>query len=280
MAHSLSSLMGRSLVLLGAAAFALSGASAQSSTSLNTASASESSSSSTQLMAFDGLGSGLALPAAPAPAAGGAAGGQENGNGNWHHDPMHNLTFEAGGGFNAPVGNDTPYIDWGGNFTVGAGLRFSNRISALLEYQYIDDKLPGPFLYAEGVYAGNSHINSITVSPVIDLFPKRSNGVYLVGGYGYYHKSTNFQDYEEVESFYGVYDEPVTVASVTSNQMGGNLGFGLYHRFGGFLGEGHTQLFAEARYTYIHTPQICQSCTTTPGFGTTELIPVTMGFRF
>ena len=218
-------------------------------------------------------------PAAPASAASGAGqyGGQ--GAGAAKTNFLHNWTFEAGGGFNAPIGNDIPFITWGGNVNLGAGFRFSNRLSALLEYQFIDDKLPGAMLAAYGVSAGNAHINSITGSPVIDLFPKKSTGVYLVGGFGYYHKSTNLQDYEEVESFYGVYEEPVTVASVTSNQWGANAGLGIYHKLGGNLYGGdstHTELFGEARYTFLHTPPPSAS----NGFGTTELIPVTLGLRF
>ena len=232
----------------------------------------------------------LALLDAPAPAASASAGGQYGNGGGYggggKHAFLHNWTFEAGGGFNGPVGNDavniggasTPVITWGGNFTVGAGLRLSKWVSALVEYQFIGDKLPGVFISDEGSEAGNSHINSITGSPVIDLFPKKPNGVYLVGGWGYYHKSTNFQDYEEEESIYGIYEVPVTVASVTSNQWGGNAGLGIYHRVGSMYGDSdsHTEIFAEARYTYIHTPSASQ----TNGLGTTELIPVTLGVRF
>src|ERR1700677_586453 len=69
------------------------------------------------------------------PSSDGAAAGQygQGGGGGGHHGLFHGLTFEAGGGFNGPVGNDTPYITWGGNFTVGAGFRFSKVVSALLE---------------------------------------------------------------------------------------------------------------------------------------------------
>jgi len=225
-----------------------------------------------------------ALPYASALESAASSAGQygQGGGGGAHRGLFHNFTFEAGGGFNAPVGNDIPFITWGGNFTLGAGFRFSKAISALLEYQLMDDKLPGPMLSAYGVQAGNSHINSITGSPVIDLTPKWSNGIYLVGGWGYYHKSTNLQDYEEEESYYGVYDVPVTVASITSNQWGGNAGLGIYHRFGGMYGDGKSQLFAEARYTFIHTPPPASSTNSlgTNGFGTTELIPVALGIRF
>jgi len=238
-----------------------------------------------------------AVPSAPTPA-------RQDNSGNYSgwkgSDLTHRLTFELGAGFNGPIGNDTnqsgvvfqsngapepvPVITWGGNFTLGAGVRFSDRISTLLEYQFMDDKLPGVLIAAvnnatgdvDDISAGNTHINSITGSPVIDLFPKKSNGVYLVGGFGWYHKSTNFQAPEAEISYYGEFYENVTVTSFTSNQWGGNGGFGLYHRIGGMYGESHTQIFAEARYTFIHTPPPSQS----NGLGTTEVIPVTVGVRF
>jgi hypothetical protein len=234
----------------------------------------------------------FALPDSPEPggsAADGSGAGQYGNGGGYgggeKHGLLHHWAFEAGGGFNAPMGNDTPYITWGGNFTVGGGLRFSPRLSALLEYQFMGNKLPGALIAAVnngcsdcGVTGGNAHINSITGSPVYDLTPKWSNGVYVVGGWGYYHKSTNFQSPEEAFSpYYGYYYENVTVASFTSNQWGGNAGVGIYHRLGSMYGsDSHTQIFAEARYTFLHTPPITQD----NGLGTTELIPVTLGLRF
>lgn len=214
------------------------------------------------------------------PAASASAGGQYGNGGGYggKHAFLHSWTFEAGGGFNAPVGNDTPYITWGGNFTLGAGLRFSKMFSTLLEYQFMDNKLPGAFISAVGTQSGDAHFNSITGSPVIDLTPKRSNGVYLVGGFGYYHKSTNFSDYECCD-LYG-YEVPENVLTITSNQWGGNAGLGIYHRLGGNLygpdSSGTSEIFAEARYLYVHTPPISQN----NGLGTTELIPVTLGVRF
>jgi hypothetical protein len=159
----------------------------------------------------------FALPSAPNPAsAAGGAGQYGNGGGyggGEKHKLLHNWTFEAGGGFNAPLGNDTPYITWGGNFTAGGGLRFSDRLSVLAEYQFMDNKLPGGLIAAVnsgcsdcGVTGGNAHINAITGSPVFDLTPKWSNGIYVVGGFGYYHKSTNFQSPEEAfDPYYGYY---------------------------------------------------------------------------
>jgi len=191
-----------------------------------------------------------------------------------HHGMFHGLAFEAGGGFNAPFGNDTPYISWGGNFTGGAGLRFSKRISLLGEFQFMDNKLPGALVAAGGGQTGNAHIISITADPVIDLFPKSANSVYFTGGGGYYHKSTNF-NIEECCDFYG-YPVTVTANSFSSNQAGGNIGLGFTHRLGGVYGDGTMKLFAEARYVFINTPPI----TANNGLGTTELIPVTLGVRF
>jgi len=247
----------------------------------------------------------FALPGSPDPlpsaAEGAGSGAGQYGNGGGTHAKrafLHNWTFEAGGGFNGPIGNDTnqagvvstpvPVITWGGNVTAGAGLRFSDRISGLIEYQFMDDKLPGVLISdvnnaidngADDIIAGNTHINSITGSPVIDLFPKKTNGIYLVGGFGWYHKSTNFQTPEAVLSYYGEYYENVTVSSFSSNQWGGNMGLGLYHRLGGNMYGGdstHTEIFAEARYTFVHTPPP----TAANGLGTTEVIPVTLGVRF
>jgi len=208
-------------------------------------------------------------------AAGSGGAGADSHRGFGVHSLAGKITGEVGGGFNAPIGNDLPYITWGGNVTGGAGIRFNKVFSLLGEFQFIANKLPGAFINAGGGQGGNAHIISITAAPVIDLFPKRTTSIYLTGGGGYYHKSTNFT-IQECCDFYG-YPVTVTANSFTSNQLGGSIGFGLSHKLGGSIyGDGHSQLFAEARYLYIHTPAI----TETNGLGATELIPVTVGIRF
>jgi len=227
-----------------------------------------------QFTAVDGVdgSSGMA-----ASGGGGAAAGQEHG---WRHSLFHSYAFELGAGFNAPIGNDTPFITWGGNFTGGGGLHLSKMFSVLGEFQFMDNKLPGAFIAAGNGGAGsngaggNAHIISLTVDPLIDLLPKRTNGMYVTGGGGYYHKSTNFTQTLCCD-FYG-YPETFTTNSFSSNQAGVNLGFGLTHRLGGINGDGTAKLFAEARYVYIHTPPI----TDPNGLGPTELIPVTLGVRW
>ena len=218
--------------------------------------------------------------ASPAPISGAA--GESSGHYGYHsHDWSSHLTFEGGGGANAPIGNDQPFITWGGNFTVGAGYKFTDRISALIEYQFMDNKLPGGLIADAKAEGGHAHIWSFTVDPVIDLFPKRKNSVYVTGGGGFYRKVTSFTDPEEVEECYyfcGVGYENVVVGHFSSNQAGLNLGVGITHKLGSPStgGDDRLRVYAEARYLWIDTPGI----NATDGLGTTELIPVTLGVRW
>lgn len=289
--------MQRVLILCGAVSYAVVFASAQSSPSNSFSSSSPlmaaKSSSNEFHLAFDeSSGSGAAsysssaLPAA-ATASGASASGSAMGAGQqrhgWRGMASHGLAFDVGAGFNAPIGNDTnsdeggPFITWGGNLTAGAGVRFSPVLSLLGEFQFIDDKLPGSFIgnFAQyGATNGNTHIISITADPVVDLFPKSTNSIYLTGGGGFYHKSTNFNAVGCCD-YYG-YPFTVGVASFSSNQLGGSFGLGYTRRLGGVYGDGKLKLFAETRYVYINTPRVGE----VNGLGRTELIPVTFGVRW
>jgi hypothetical protein len=163
-------------------------------------------SSSLQSPSPDGADELGSLPAALV--AGGDGAGQNDGEHQRFYSLSH-IAIEAGAGFNAPIGNDTPYITWGGNFTGGVGLHFFQRFTLLGEFQFMDNKLPGAFVAAGGGQGGNAHIFSITVDPAIDLFPKWTNSVYLSGGGGFYHKSTNFT-VQQCCDFYGY---PVNVTT-------------------------------------------------------------------
>ena len=263
----------RHMAFVGAAVLAVAGtANAQITPSANTSGESVVASNESSSNDFMNLFESFKPDAAePSPSGGHGGRGQYDnraGRGGTH------FAFEAGGGFNAPIGNDSPYITWGGNLTVGGGLRLNRWFSTLLEYQFIDDKLPGAFVAAGGGTGGNSHINSITLDGVIDPFPRSSNSIYLIGGGGYYHKSTNFT----VTACCDFFGYPVTITenSFSSDQGGVNFGLGYSHRLGGVYGDGSMKLFAEARYLWIDTPPI----TDTNGLGRTELIPVTFGVRW
>src|ERR1700677_4289175 len=246
----------------------------------------DSSSSAFQPGFDDGLSGVTALrdAAASLGSDGGAAGGQDYGS---KHGLFHSLAFEAGGGFNGPVGNSTNYITWGGNFTVGGGLHLNKRFSVLAEYQFMDDKLPGSVIAETGATGGDAHIWSLTIDPVVDLFPKSTNSVYVTGGGGFYRKVTSFTDPEEsefcefFECFEGTQNE--VVGHFSSNQGGWNIGGGYTHRLGGVYNDGTMKLFAEVRYLDVLTPA---SAIAPNGLGVatvgsgTRLIPITLGLRW
>src|SRR5579871_2007722 len=78
-----------------------------------------------------------ALPASPSPnGAGTGAAARSQGSYDSHNNGsfFSRMAWEFGGGFNAPLSDG---ITWGYNFTAGGGLRFNQRLSGLIEYQFI-----------------------------------------------------------------------------------------------------------------------------------------------
>jgi hypothetical protein len=230
-----------------------------------------------------------AVPSAPAPSAsagaGAAAAGQEYGGGGWKHYVGSRLAFEAGGGFSAPESSD---ITFGGNFNIGGGLNFNKYFAALIEYQFIQDKLPGALITQAGAQGGYARMWSFGISPVIDLMPKAKNDIYVVGNGGFYRKVTSFTDPEE-ECYVYYFEECGTqnevVGHFSSNEGGFGIGAGYQHRLGGMYGDSKTKLFAEVRYLDVLSPAAVGKNPT--GSGTintlpadTKVLPVTLGVRF
>jgi len=180
------SLVRHACFVAGATVLAAVCARAQSSSFTGNASQSTAgeSSSTIQFVSGDDLSGATALHNG-VTALGSAAGGGAQDDHGGKHGLVSKLAFEAGGGFNAPSNDSSSYITWGGNFTAGAGLHVDKRFTLLAEYQFIVDKLPGALIAETGANGGNAHIWSLTVDPVIDLFPKSSNSVYITGGGGF-----------------------------------------------------------------------------------------------
>ena len=283
---------GRTALLGAALAFSLGSASAQFSTTPDSSSAvtapsEESSSNALPLSADTGMPDSAALPAAPA--ANGAGGGQydNKSHGGGGGGIMSHLTYEVGGGFNAPTSDSAPYITWGYNFTAGGGYRFDKHFLVNLEYQFIDSKLPGAIINQAGATGGYAHIWSFTLDPLYDFNPKSAIEFYATGGYGFYRKVTSFTDPQpQIYCTYyycGTIISNVVVGHFSSNQGGWSAGGGIQHRFAGWNGDGKMKIFAEARYLDVLSPAV----TTEPnGLGTTtvgantKIIPVTVGLRF
>ena len=192
-----------------------------------------------------------------------------------------------------------PAITWGGNFLVGAGWNFTKRFGVLGEFQYNANKIPGRtlsafyteidpsvMLSANGITSigGNVHTLSVTAEPIFYYYnsEKSKFAGYVIGGGGYYHKSTNFTaPVQSYDPYYGiVYTTNQSFASYSDNALGGNLGTGIvYKPFGQYS---KIKLFAEARYTFVNTPSETQADLAAGNLktGTEELIPVTFGIRF
>jgi hypothetical protein len=231
---------------------------------------------------------GSGLPAAPSPASSASGGQYDNSAGSQGgHSWKDKLAFEAGGGFNIPNSDTSPYMNLGYNLTLGGGLHFSHGVALLAEYQFINDGLPRTVVAEAGANSGNVHLWSFTLDPVIDLMPKRATSIYVTGGGGFYRKVTNFstpQPTQYCTYFYcGIGYQNQVIGHFSSNQGGWNVGGGVSHRFGGMYGEGKMTVFAEARYLDVDTPAV----TTAPnGLGVTsvgagtKLVPITFGIRY
>lgn len=285
------SLMRHTALLCATFAFALGSASAQhistadNSDSYSSSNAASSANSSSSL-ADDSAPADLGLPSAPAAAGAGQYDNRSRGGGGGDGLRSH-LTYEVGGGFNAPSGDSSQHISWGGNFTIGAGYRVNPMFSLMMEYQFIGSKLPGLIIDEAGATGGHVHIWSLTVDPVIDLTPKSALDFYAVGGGGFYRSVTSFTDPQQAQYctyFYcGIVTQNVVVGHYSSNQGGWNIGGGIAHRFAGWNGDGKMKIFAEARYLDVLTPSVT---TQANGLGTTavdantKIIPVTVGLRW
>jgi hypothetical protein len=281
----------RRILFLGAAmVLAVSFASAQSqASSTQSGTAAYSASNESSSLSFTNADiSKLFNADAAEPSAGGGA-GQQYGGGGWKHYVGSKFAFEAGGGVSAPAG-DKSYITWGGQFTVGGGLNFNKRFGTLIEYQFMDNKLPGAIIAETGATGGHAHLWSVTLDPVFDLFPKSTNDVYVTGGGGFYRKVTSFTDPQESQycDFYygcGYYTSNVVVGHFSSNQGGFNIGAGFQHRVGGMYGDGKTKLFAEVRFVDALTPAVVGQSPNGLGPITsiaadTKLLPISVGVRF
>lgn len=213
----------------------------------------------------------------------------------WSH-----FAFDAGGGFTAPIGNDThPYEapgynineTWGYNINLGGGWNFTKHFGALLEYQFDKQKIPGATLstiWAEAnaggagltyPLGGNVNTWSLTIDPVYYVPVTHRSGIFVTGGGGFYRKVANFTEPElEEECYYicGYGYANATAAHSSSNQGGVNGGFGLYWK--AFGEDSNAKFYAEARYVWVDSPVASNSDPF--GGGTEGLIPVTVGIRF
>jgi opacity protein-like surface antigen len=163
---------------------------------------------------------------------------------------VQRFTFDAGAGFTQPVGNTGRFLDNGWNAGVGAGMNFTNRLGAMVQFQFNDMGINSTTLNNIGVPGGNVDIWSLTIDPRVHLMPKGPVDIYLVGGGGLYHRYQQFTapGVGTGLGFFGFTPVPTTVvlASSSINKPGYNVGAGV-----AFGTRWHAKVFAEARWDHM-----------------------------
>jgi len=161
------------------------------------------------------------------------------------------------------------------------GYRFNPHLSLLTEYQFIANKLPGAQIAETGANGGYAQTWSFTLAPVLDLFPKHANDLYITGGGGFYRKVTSFTDpvLADYCGYYycGVGVTNAVVGHFSSNQGGANAGIVFYRKI--FGQDSNAKFYAEARYVWVNSP-VASASNSYQGSGTEALIPVSFGIRF
>jgi hypothetical protein len=222
-------------------------------------------------------GASLAADPNPSPT---AQYGQTNSGYPAYESKWTKVAFEGGGGFNAPVSDATTFSTYGGNITLGAGWNFNKLIGALIEYQFIDNKIPGATLAAVGAPGGYTRVWSFTIDPIVNLPTKGTFGGYFTGGGGFYRKVTTFTTpvpvlYCDYFGYCFIGTENAVIGHFSSNQGGMNIGGGVTWK--AFGPDKRAKLFAEVRYLWVDSPS---GSATQQGTGTFTTIPVTFGIRW
>lgn len=226
--------------------------------------------------------------------------------GNTNPDGSEKYTAYVGGGFNSPVGDNSDYLTTSWGLQAGAGRNFNRHFGVNVEFDFDKFGMTGDtinqqaFRYdplnengIQGYLDANSHIWSISLQPVYQIYSGQGLGAYLTGGVGFYHKVANFtlpSEQEYCDAFYGcqIYTVNSNVDHYTSNAPGFDGGIGLTYKFSRFANE---RFYAEARYVYVDNkfrPGITNDTVLTyTGYNyfpensnTTSYFPIKFGLRF
>ena len=241
--------------------------------------------------------------------------GRPNYNDRWHNqDGSSKLAFNASVGFNIPVGSDsTDFLKTSYRFQVGAGYNMSRKFGIMLQFDWDNFGLPANlitsqrnlyqnagFYYSDGTPVdftgmdGHTRIWSFTLNPTYNFYQGEKMGAYVVGGGGFYHKTTNFtlpQTGTGFDPYYGYYQfqSNQSFDAYTSNSPGVNGGIGVTYKFSRFASE---RFFAEAKYVHtFNSARIGDPAITgnpagifnnlyPPNSNETSYIPITFGVRW
>jgi hypothetical protein len=222
-------------------------------------------------------------------------------------DGSAKYSFFGGGGFGLPTGGTHNDLSLGWGLQVGASRNFNKKFGVAVQFDYdhfgfqtntlnnllaiynslgATDQNGNPL----SQLGGSSHVWSFTVDPRYTFYDRDTVGAYVVGGFGFYHKTANFTIpgiSEYCDPFYGCfqYEANQTIDKYTSNAPGINGGVGITYKFSRFAS---ARFYAEARYVYVfNTARPFDDTGNTPYFNVfpqnsakTSYIPVKFGIRF
>jgi hypothetical protein len=190
-----------------------------------------------------------------------------------HAQEFQRFSFDAGGGFDTPVGNTGRELNTGWNVRGGAGVNINPYFGVMLDAGYDSFGINAATLNAVGVPGGDLHVFHATIDPVVHLNPKGRIDFYLTGGAGFFHRYQEFTQPTLAYStgfnpFFGffpvAYPANQILASYSVNKPGADIGAGV-----AFGSKWHGKFFAEARYDRIYMRN-----------SHTDYLPVSFGFRW
>lgn len=186
---------------------------------------------------------------------------------------------------NAPVNSTAQVVGTGWGTVVGAGYNFNRRQAVIGEFLWnrvyaLDGALqPLRTALQSSDLSGNSDLFTVTGNYRFEL-RGRSLGTYIIGGGGWYFRTTNLSKEVTVGAgtscttawlwwgftcASGAVTAGQTRGSSNSSALGANAGVGLTTR----AGEAPYRVYTEARYHYAPTQNI-----------NTQFITVTLGIRY
>src|SRR5262245_35876375 len=182
-------------------------------------------------------------------------------------------TFNIGAGFTPLVGNTSRRLDTGWNIQGGAGVNFTSRLGAMLQFQYNGFNINDRTLAFMGVTGGDVSLCSLTLNPVLPLNPHGPVDWYFIGGCCLYSRTQRFTEpgvavFTGFDPWFGFF--PVAVptnnilAEYTLMKPGVNIGGGF-----SFGTPWKAKFYAEARYHRMLMRN-----------AHTDLIPVNFGIRW
>lgn len=182
--------------------------------------------------------------------------------------------FNVGGGVGFPQGDLGKFVNNGGNFVIGGGLKFAKLVGVDTEFMWQDLPINSATKQALNTPGASARQYAWTFNPIVMIPLGHKLGAYGIGGIGWYHRSgeTTTPGTAVICDPYWSWWVGCTIGTVdvitgsrSENAFGENIGGGLTYR----LGESHLKIYAEVRYHHASYNKV-----------STQVLPLTFGIRW